>query len=147
LFGLGWQDALGSDNYTDDDSAYVEIHGGLAPTFDDPYRLEGYESIGWSEDWYPVNGIGGLTYADSAGALHVERENGLSIGLYVVRPFTGKLIVSSGTDQFVQRSLHIDPATPFSARFLNATAAGNPLTVQLLDEQGDVVLSYTDHGP
>ncbi len=34
-FGLGWQMALDSGLYTDDRSAYVELHGGLTPTFDD----------------------------------------------------------------------------------------------------------------
>ena len=31
VFALGWGAAIGSDNFTDDGSAYVELHGGLAP--------------------------------------------------------------------------------------------------------------------
>ena len=56
FFGLGWEpDALPSDLYTDDDSDYVEMHGGLAPTFAGNFRLPAGKSVAWRETWYPVS--------------------------------------------------------------------------------------------
>ena len=39
VFGLGYQHPLDPDYYTVDGSSYVELHGGLAPTFDDQVTL------------------------------------------------------------------------------------------------------------
>ena len=32
-FGFGWANPIGWNNWTDDGSTYVELHGGVAPTF------------------------------------------------------------------------------------------------------------------
>ncbi|GAB4531918.1 MAG: hypothetical protein Kow0063_11850 [Anaerolineae bacterium] len=73
FFGFGWGDkAIPPELYTDDDSAYVEMHGGLAPTFADTYRLEPGQRVTWNEQWYPVAGLGGLTWANMHLALHLE---------------------------------------------------------------------------
>jgi hypothetical protein len=73
FFGFGWgDDAIPPDLYTNDDSAYVEMHGGVAPTFADTHRLEPGQRISWTEGWYPVVGLGGLTWANEHLALHLE---------------------------------------------------------------------------
>jgi len=70
-FGYGSY-AISPGEYTDDDSAYVEIHSGGAPTFADSRRLEPGQSLAWQEQWYPVSGIGSLTWANSNLALRAE---------------------------------------------------------------------------
>jgi hypothetical protein len=78
-FGFGWgQDAISPDLYTDDQSAYVEMHGGVGPTFADTRRLEPGQRITWTEQWYPVAGLGGLTWANAQVALHLETQAGQS---------------------------------------------------------------------
>jgi len=73
FFGFGWgDDAIPPELYTDDDSAYVEMHGGVAPTFAETHRLEPGQRITWSEQWYPVAGLGDLTWANAHVALHLE---------------------------------------------------------------------------
>jgi hypothetical protein len=73
FFGFGWgDDAIPPELYTDDDSAYVEMHGGVAPTFAETHRLEPGQRIAWSEQWYPVAGLGGMTWANAHVALHLE---------------------------------------------------------------------------
>jgi hypothetical protein len=73
FFAFGWGDkALPPDLYTDDNSAYVEMHGGLAPTFADTHRLAPGQRVTWNEQWYPVAGLGGLTWANMHLALHLE---------------------------------------------------------------------------
>jgi hypothetical protein len=70
-FGFG-SSAISPGEYTDDDSAYVEIHGGAASTFADSRRLEPGQSLAWREQWYPVAGIGSLAWANSNVALRAE---------------------------------------------------------------------------
>jgi hypothetical protein len=73
FFGFGWgDDAIPPDLYTDGDSAYVEMHGGVAPTFAETHRLEPGRRITWSEQWYPAAGLGGLTWANAHVALYLE---------------------------------------------------------------------------
>lgn len=88
VFALGWQDAIPSDNFTDDDSMYVELHGGLAPTFSDQYRLPANGQVGWRERWYPVAGIGDLNFANEVAALAVHTtDHELVIRLYPPSPW------------------------------------------------------------
>ncbi len=70
-FGNG-PSAISPDLYTDDGSSYVEMHGGVAPTFADTRRLEAHTAINWQERWYPVAGLGSLTWANDRLALYLE---------------------------------------------------------------------------
>ena len=63
LFSPGFSDMLDPKLWTDDGSSYVELHGGVMPTFNDWYELEPGGEITWSEIWYPVAGIGAVTQA------------------------------------------------------------------------------------
>jgi hypothetical protein len=60
-FGFGWRDPLPSSLWTDDGSAYVEVHGGLAPTFWDFAALPPGHVVSWTELWYPLAGLGAVT--------------------------------------------------------------------------------------
>jgi len=57
IFGHG---GLDPGIWTDDDSGYVELWGGLTPTFWDSTALAPGASVSWEERWYSVNGLGGL---------------------------------------------------------------------------------------
>ena len=59
IFGLGWRRPIGSEHFTDDRSFYVELHGGLSPSFDEPYHLAAGATVAWEEAWYPLAGIDG----------------------------------------------------------------------------------------
>jgi hypothetical protein len=88
FFAFGWgTQAIQPDLYTDDRSSYVEMHGGVAPTFADTRRLEAGQRITWDERWYPVAGLGGLTWANADVALAVESAaDGTSLGVATTRP-------------------------------------------------------------
>ncbi len=82
-FAFGWQDPLPSSLWTDDGSAYVELHGGLEPTFWDTATLAPGQVVSWTEVWYPLAGIGGVSTANAEAALRLERVGGtLALGLY-----------------------------------------------------------------
>jgi hypothetical protein len=71
-FAFGWAAPIDPASYTDDGSAYVELHAGLVPTFDDAYRLAPGEVVTWSEWWYPLAGLGRVRYANRHVALNLE---------------------------------------------------------------------------
>ena len=95
-FAFGWGDsAIGADNWTDDGSGYVELHGGVAPTFDDWVVLDTGQTLRWEETWFPVAGLGGVLHAEKGGALNLRTQaEGLRVSLFPARRLSGHLIVT-----------------------------------------------------
>lgn len=59
--------------WTDDGSTYVELWGGLTPTFWDYASIPAGQTWGWTERWYPVSGLGeGFQVANAAAALNLS---------------------------------------------------------------------------
>ncbi|MFZ1752814.1 MAG: DUF5107 domain-containing protein [Caldilineaceae bacterium] len=149
-FALGWHAALGSDNFTDDGSAYVELHGGLSPTFDDTYRLPAGGVVGWREVWYPISAIGGLSYADEVAAIHLAPdEGGLRAGFYPTRPLDGVLVAATDSGDLARVPIKASPDAPFVGRLLSREQlpATGPLLVRLEDGSGRVLYETIYSGP
>jgi uncharacterized repeat protein (TIGR01451 family) len=88
-FGMGWQNALPWELWSDSSDYYVELHGGLAPTFWDSAFLPAKSSIAWTETWYPIAGLKNLTTGTDEAALQVESDGStLSLGVFATRPRT-----------------------------------------------------------
>jgi hypothetical protein len=82
-YAHGWHDALPSWLWTDDGSGYVELHGGLMPSFWETATLAPGQVVSWAEVWYPVAGVGGVSTATIKAALFLERGgDDLLLGLY-----------------------------------------------------------------
>jgi hypothetical protein len=151
VFGLGWRNAIGSEEFTDDGSAYVELHGGLSPTFDEPYTLAGGTTVSWEECWYPVEGIGNLVYANRSAALNLARTSqGLRIALYPTTALTGILSVftkeQSGQEQLAAEfPFNAAPTLPF-VRDLDSLASHAAVTIRLSDLAGATLLEYSSGG-
>jgi len=135
-FGLGWADPIGASNYTDDGSAYVELHGGVAPTFWDLARLAAGGVTTWEESWFPVAGIGGVSYADGSGAVNLARTaGGLLVGVFPVRPVTGQIRVTVGGQTVIDESVTLDPARPFRRELPAASLpSGGQVQVELFED-------------
>lgn len=77
--GLDWRRALSDDN-----SAYAEVQGGLFRNQETYAFLEPRRHIKFSEYWMPVRETGGISRANLAGIVHLERKGDhLVIGLNV----------------------------------------------------------------
>ena len=141
VFGLGWSKALDSELYTDDDSAYVELHAGLAPTFFEQTKLAAGDSVTWREFWQPLSGIGGVSAANATGALNWTRQDdALQIGFQPARSFVGELVIVDNALVEVERvKVKATPAKPWST---TVSVAGNAglLHLMLEDSTGSVVL-------
>lgn len=126
VFGLGYRTPLDHAYYTADGSAYVELHGGLAPTFDDQVTLAAHDSVHWEEQWYPVTGIGSLRTANRAGALTWEHAaGGLHVGFYPTAPLQGTLVVEANGRELARQSFDARPDAPFVGTL--KLAGGQPL--------------------
>ncbi|MDH7485888.1 MAG: DUF5107 domain-containing protein [Anaerolineae bacterium] len=114
-FAFGWGEAaIGPDNWTDDGSGYVELHGGVAPTFDDWAELDAGQSLSWQETWFPVAGLGGILHAERGGAINVRPEaTGLRVSLFSTSPLSGRLIVTLDNRRIFTEEVSLRPDGPF----------------------------------
>ncbi|HKP52625.1 MAG TPA: DUF5107 domain-containing protein [Chloroflexia bacterium] len=64
-FGPGFDPKV----YTDDNSSYAELWGGITPTFWDNSTFPPGSSLGWTERWQPVAGVGGVSLAGAWGTV------------------------------------------------------------------------------
>jgi hypothetical protein len=146
VFALGWQHPLDTSYYTTDGSSYVELHGGLAPTFADQVALAAGESVQWSETWYGVHGIGGVTQANEYGAFTWQRSGDyLDVGFYPTRRVSGDMIVLAGDRPVADLPFAAQPDAPFVTRLSLYENGGVPpgasLTVQVQDKAGVPLLA------
>jgi uncharacterized repeat protein (TIGR01451 family) len=145
-YAHGWNDPLPPFVWTDDGSGYVEIHGGLEPTFWDTATLAPGQTIHWTETWYPIAGVGGVAVATEEGALRIETNGGnLLLGLYVPSSRDDVDLQLWRRDYVLQDSWqidHISPANPFAAE---VPGQGTPLTQLVLlavSKDGRVLASF-----
>jgi hypothetical protein len=162
IFGLGWSKRIGSEDFTDDGSTYVELHGGLSPTFAQPYTLAGGATVQWEESWYPVEGIGDMVYANQHAALNLTRTAaGMRVALYPAEALSGTLTVfeesrgfqsaQTGDSQSMppqvvaQLPLQLAPTVAF-VHDLTSVAPDAAVTVRVNDEAGATLLEYSSGG-
>ncbi len=106
LWALSREGGVWEEFLTDTDGQYVEFQAGrlfvqYAPGADvNPISQVGFSpgaADRWSETWFPLEGIGGLTDASRDGAMHVSREEGtLRVSVNAFGNVTDTLRVSSG---------------------------------------------------
>lgn len=157
-FAFGWQNALPSGIWTDDGSYYIEMHGGVAPTFWDSASLAAGASFEWQEVWYPVAGIGGLTTANREAALFLDKPfdfaqdrpgDAVTVGVHstAARPNSAVVVWRLGDAEPLHYQIvsSLTPAQPYTATL---TAAGNEddLFLIYLDGQ-DQLLAATEASP
>ena len=106
LWALSREGGVWEELLTDTDGQYVEYQAGrlfvqYSPGDDvNPISQVGFDpgaSDRWSETWFPLEGIGGLTDASRDGAMHVSRDgDALTVRINAFGNVTDTLRVSSG---------------------------------------------------
>jgi len=139
LWALSRQGGIWEDLLTDTDGQYVEFQAGrllvqYSPTGEiNPISEVGFEpgaSDRWSETWFPVEGLGGLTEASKEGALFVERDQGrLTIRAHAFGAGTDTLHVMVAGDTILASVAEFDVLEPRS--WSVAVPAGEDVTVAL----------------
>ena len=145
-FGFGWADPIDPDTWTDDDSAYVELHGGVAPTFWDTATITAGQPLEWTEYWYPVSDIGQLSAATAEAALGVHESGGrFTIGVHSTTPRSAgrsTLYVWDRDDcsELARWELpDVEPGDPFLASLTTGGRALDDVALAYLDAEGDLL--------
>jgi len=147
-FAFGWSKPIPWSYWTDNGSGYVELHGGVMPTFWDTATLPAGATLTWSEYWYPLHSLGGLTTATAEAALGLEQDGGLlRIGVHstAMRPWRSSTLYvweRSTCAELARRELpDVDPAHPFVAPVALGGRTLDQITVVYMDDAGQVLVA------
>jgi hypothetical protein len=136
LFCLG---DLGSERWTDDGSRYFELWGGLTSTFWDTTTLGPGESVAWTEYWYAVNGMGGITWANAEGAARLApAPDGVEVAVETAQRREVTILLRQGGVEVVRWEASVGPGLPF--RTTSDSGAGGAWGLQVLDHHGTLLI-------
>lgn len=150
IFALRGADGLDPALWTDDGSTYVELHGGIEPTFDEWSELAPGTEVTWSEFWYPVAGIGGLTHANDRAALAlVPHEGKLRVGLFPTVALSGRVTITVEGGSPVALDAQMSPDQPFLADLVlpDGVPAEGAAAVTVVDAGGATVYEWSGRVP
>lgn len=137
IFCLGDLDA---SRWTDDGSRYVELWGGLTPTFWDSRTLEPGASVAWTEQWYPVSGIGGYNWANAEAAIRLMPSgDSAKVAVATSRALNGTVVLRRGGADVARWEAFIAPGQSFWAAG-GPAPGGGAWEVQVLE--GDDVIAW-----
>jgi hypothetical protein len=97
--------------YTDDDSSYAELWGGITPTFWDYATFPPGSALGWSERWQPVAHTGGVSLANEWGT--VATANG-AVNILPTRRVEGAILLLRGPNGQTRQPFGAAPDHPAS---------------------------------
>jgi tetratricopeptide (TPR) repeat protein len=134
--GLDWRKAL-----SDNDSAYVEVQGGLFRNQETYAFLEPRQVIHFSEFWMPVREIGGISRANLVGVLSLRREgNDLIIGFNPNQPLSSATVsVADGDKQVWSTRVDLSPERVFLQK-IPLSNRERKYTIEIHDRSGAVIM-------
>jgi len=139
--GKDWRKAL-----SDNESAYVEVQGGLFRNQETYAFLQPQETVEFREYWLPVRDIGGLSRANLHGVVHLTREAGkLTVGLNVTHPIESATvrIKDGGNVQSLER-VSLTPSRTYTKQ-VSAAAPAGAASVEVADSAGQILLAHTEN--
>jgi tetratricopeptide (TPR) repeat protein len=138
--GLDWRKALSDNN-----SAYVEVQGGLFRNQETYAFLEPRQTIRFSEYWMPLHELGGLARANLSGAVNLIRTgNTLTASLNVNRKFPGaELRLLDSDHALYTETADLAPEHTWTHQIVIPDRARH-YTVEVRDHSGKVLISQTE---
>ena len=138
--GLDWRKAL-----SDNESAYAEIQGGLFRNQETYAFLQPRQHISFTEYWMPVRGTDGISRANLAGVVHIERKGDrVLFALNVNRKIPdATLRILDGADEVTKEKGDLGPEKTWT-RELPAPTRDRKYTFELRDGHGDVLMTHTE---
>ena len=144
---LEWRTTLSDNN-----SAYVEVQGGLFKDQDTFGYLEPLQAVRFSEFWMPVRGIGSISRANLDGVVSIAREaqaDGkitLKVGFNANHAMAGaKIEISDGAANVFDESASLDPAKTWTQRIADLPVEKR-YTFTLTNAKGETVLKHMEDG-
>ena len=94
----------------------------------------------WTEQWYPLSGLGGLSYANRVAALRLVEEGGVvEVAVGVPTAFTGRAQLFAGDNLVGEWPLTIVPGQVFRGTWSRPADNGGAAVLRLLGQDGAVV--------
>ncbi len=138
--GLDWRNALSDNN-----SAYVEIQAGLFRNQETYAFLDPRQTISFTEYWMPARDTGGISRANLAGVVHLERKDGtVHVALNVNRKFpSASLRVLDGAKTLLDEREDLAPEQTWK-KDLPVPDPARKLRFELRDREGAVLLAQVE---
>ena len=143
LWALSGQGGIWEDHLTDTDGQYIEFQAGrqlvqYSPGEDNnPIRKAEFDPYGtdiWTEYWFPVKEIGGITEASKNGAMNIEREgDDIQINLHSFIKSKGKIKVSASEKIIFEQEALFEPMIQHSFQLIHPQNNHFEITVEGLD--------------
>jgi len=130
--------------WTDNQSSYFELWGGVTATFWDTKLLEPGQTIEWAERWYPVSGLrGAFNYADDMAAVRLAAlENRIEVAVAPTQAITGKVALWWNGARIIEWPSSMRPGRPFRQTWGQGEAVAGTVGIQILDRYGNVLARY-----
>lgn len=137
---MDWRKAL-----SDNDSAYVEVQGGLFRNQETYAFLEPRQTIHFTEFWMPLRDLGGLSRANLAAAVNLSRSGAtLTATLNVNSRLTGATVRLLDGDQVLHAATsNLTPEHTWTKQ-IALREPTHPYTFDLRDREGKLLLTQTE---
>ncbi|MDM8529282.1 DUF5107 domain-containing protein [Anaerolineales bacterium HSG24] len=142
LFAFGQQ--FPDRSYTDDDSQYFEMWGGINEGFwpENDIIIGPNETVGWSEQWWPLPSLGGLSWANQHVAISTHKtETGHMITALFAQPTDGLMTVLSGETIISQEPFNAEVNQPMT--WSVSADPSQAIHLELTDDTSELILFYT----
>ena len=138
--GLDWRNALSDNN-----SAYVELQAGLFRNQETYAFLEPRQYIVFTEYWMPVRQTDGISRANLAGVVHLERKNDrLVVSFNANRKFSDAAMrILDGSTPLLNEKGDFVPERMWK-REIRVPNAGRKYTFEFKSSEGAVLLRQTE---
>jgi Tfp pilus assembly protein PilF len=138
--GLDWRKALSDDN-----SAYAEVQAGLFRNQETYAFLEPRRHISFSEYWMPVRETGGISRANLAGVVHLQRkDDSIVISLNCNQKLFGATLrVLDGNSVLLNEKSELTPAKTWT-KAVHVPDKERKYTFELKNREGAVLLRQTE---
>src|ERR1700731_3548898 len=138
--GLDWRTALSDNN-----SAYVEVQAGLFRNQETYAFLEPRQIINFTEYWMPAREIDGISRANLAGVVHLERKDGaLFVALNTNRKLHGaSLQLFDGASSLLDAREDLLPERTWKKEF-HLLDSSHKYRFELRDQDGSILLAQTE---
>lgn len=151
-FGPGLQGQNARRKLTDDGKAYVELMTGTFSKNQPDYSWILPHSVKDAKNyWYPIRDLEIVKNAttDASVTLQMRNDKTIFYGFNTTKAFkNAQLTLKYGNDILVEKTLDIDPATPYTANYKGKKALDEyKLHVALKDSEGNELVSYTPYKP
>jgi hypothetical protein len=138
--GLDWRMALSDNN-----SAYVEVQGGLFRNQETYAFLQPRQTIKFTEYWMPVHKLGGIARANLSGAVNLNRTGDtLMAWLNVNAKFPGaELRLLDGDSVLYTATADLAPEYTWTHQ-IAIPDRSHHYTIEVRDHSGNVLISQTE---